>query len=106
MWVTEGSARVSPWASRPRPGRGFFDAIAVTLAGRGQYVGVAPLGTAFTQAQANQLRPYLGPERPGAAVATDADLAGEIAAQRAFWMLTARGDTPRHVPMPNGQDPD
>ena len=38
-------------------------------------------------------------------MATDADLAGEIAAQRAFWMLTARGDTPRHVPMPNGQDP-
>ena len=84
---------------------GFFDAIAVTLAGDGRHVGLAPLGTSFTQAQANQLCPYISPERPGVIVATDADLAGEVAAQRAFWMLTARGDTPDHLAMPGGQDP-
>ncbi|MDQ1538431.1 MAG: hypothetical protein QOE58_2824 [Actinomycetota bacterium] len=84
---------------------GFFDAIAVSVAGDGRYVGVAPLGTSFTQAQANQLRPYIGPERPGVIVATDADLAGEVAAQRAFWMLTARGDTPLHMAIWDGQDP-
>ena len=32
-------------------------------------------------------------------------VAGQIAAERAFWMLTARGDTPRRLQMPNGQDP-
>src|ERR1019366_10296328 len=47
----------------------------------------------------------LGALRPGVIVATDADLAGEIAAERAFWMLTARGDTPRHLSMAGGQDP-
>ena len=102
--LSEGRAALDAGAT-PVLVEGFFDAIAVTLAGDGQYVGVAPLGTSFTHAQANQLRPYIGPERPGVIVATDADLAGEVAAQRAFWMLTARGDTPRHLAMPGGQDP-
>ncbi len=84
---------------------GFLDAIAVTLAGNGEYVGVASLGTSFTTAQANQLRPYIGQQHPGIIVATDADLPGEIAAQRAFWMLAARGDTPRHLLLPAGEDP-
>jgi len=102
--LSEGRAALDAGAT-PVLVEGFFDAIAVTLAGDGQYVGVAPLGTSFTQAQANQLRSYIGAERPGVTVATDADLAGEVAAQRAFWMLTARGDTPRHVAMWGGQDP-
>ena len=84
---------------------GFFDAIAVTLSAGGQHVGLAALGTSVTADQANALRPYIGAQRPGVIVATDADLAGEIAAQRAFWMLTARGDTPRHLAMAGGQDP-
>ena len=102
--LCEGRAALDAGAT-PVLVEGFFDAIAVTLAGDSQYVGVAPLGTSFTQAQANQLRPYVGPGRPGVTVATDADLAGEIAAQRGFWMLTARGDTPRHAAMWGGQDP-
>ena len=44
---------------------GPLDAIAVTLAADGAAVGVAPLGTAFTDAQADSLRRYLGPGRPG-----------------------------------------
>jgi len=102
--LSEGRAALQAGAT-PVLVEGFFDAIAVTLAGDGRHVGVAPLGTSFTQAQANQLRPYIGPEHPGVIVATDADLAGEVAAQRAFWMLTARGDTPGHLAMPRGQDP-
>jgi len=102
--LSEGRAALDTGAT-PVLVEGFFDAIAVSVAGDGQYVGVAPLGTSFTQSQANQLRPYIGADRPGVTVATDADLAGEIAAQRAFWMLTARGDTPRHVAMWGGQDP-
>jgi len=84
---------------------GFFDAVAVTVAGAGHYAGLASLGTSFTDQQANQLRSHVGARRPGVTVATDGDLAGEIAAQRAFWMLTARGDTPRHVRMRDGEDP-
>jgi DNA primase len=55
---------------------GPLDALAVTLAGDGRYVGIAPLGTAFTDAQADRLRPFIGGGRPGIIVATDADLAG------------------------------
>ncbi|MCW2768428.1 MAG: hypothetical protein JWO11_4387, partial [Nocardioides sp.] len=32
-----------------------MDAIAITLAGAGHAVGIAPLGTAFTETQADQL---------------------------------------------------
>jgi DNA primase catalytic core len=102
--LSEGRAALDAGAT-PVLVEGFFDAIAVTLAGASSYVGLAPLGTSFTQAQANELRPYISPERPGVIVATDADLAGEVAAQRAFWMLSARGDTPGHFVMPRGQDP-
>ncbi|MBN9618494.1 MAG: relaxase domain-containing protein [Actinobacteria bacterium] len=84
---------------------GPLDAIAVTLATGGTHVGVAPLGTAFTDAQADQLTAYIGDGRPGVTVATDADRAGHQAAARAYWQLTARGDNPRHVLMAEGADP-
>ncbi len=81
---------------------GPFDAMAVTLAGDGQYVGLAPLGTAFTDSQADQLRADL---RPGTIVATDNDPAGRVAAIRSYWRLVARGDTPRQLLLPDGLDP-
>jgi len=84
---------------------GPMDALAVTLAGDRRFVGVAPLGTAFTDTQADALQPYLGPGRPGIIVATDNDRAGQQAARRAFWQLTARGDNPRHLMVPHGKDP-
>jgi DNA primase catalytic core len=84
---------------------GPLDAIAVTLATGGTHVGVAPLGTAFTDAQADQLTPFIGAGRPGVTVATDADRAGQQAAARAYWQLTARGDNPQHVLMAEGADP-
>ena len=84
---------------------GPLDAIAITLAADGSAVGVAPLGTAFTDRQADQLRAYLGNGRPGVIVATDADTAGQQAAVRAYWQLTARGGNPRHLVMPDGADP-
>jgi DNA primase len=84
---------------------GPLDAIAVTVATGGTHVGVATLGTAFTDAQADQLTDYIGTGRPGVTVATDADRAGQQAAARAYWQLTARGDNPRHVLMPDGTDP-
>ena len=84
---------------------GPMDAIAVTLAGDGRFVGVAPLGTAFTDAQADKLRPHIGAGKPGPIVATDADAAGQRAAYRAFWQLAARNADPQHLVVPDGKDP-
>jgi DNA primase catalytic core len=84
---------------------GPLDALAVTVAGDGEYVGVAPLGTAFTDEQADRLRPFIGDGRPGVIVATDADPAGQSAAQRIFWQIPARGDEPRHLTVATGKDP-
>ena len=84
---------------------GPLDAIAVTLAGGSDYVGVAPLGTAFSDAQADSLAGTLGPVRVQPVLATDGDTAGRKAADRAYWMLTQRGYNPGHSPMPDGLDP-
>ncbi len=95
---------------------GALDALAVTLAAGGDAVGVAPLGTAFTNAQADTLQPYLpaaatydaGDQPPpavGVVVATDADTAGRKAANRAYWQLVARGGNPGHLALPDGLDP-
>ncbi len=84
---------------------GPMDAIAVTLAGDGDFVGVAPLGTAFTDTQADKLRPHIGTGRPDPIVATDADAAGQQAAHRAFWQLTARGANPQHLVAADSKDP-
>lgn len=81
---------------------GPFDAIAVTLAGGGAHIGLAPLGTAFTDAQADRLRPHL---QHGTIVAADNDPAGRAAAIRAYWRLVARGDSPAQLLLPDGLDP-
>ena len=80
---------------------GPMDAIAVTLATAGAYVGSAPLGTTLTDEQAAQLA-ALGRDP---VVATDADLAGRVAAERAFWMLTPHGLDPAYTFFPDGLDP-
>lgn len=80
---------------------GPFDAIAVTLAAAGSHVGVAALGTSLTVHQAAQLR--VQSHEP--IVATDADLAGRIAAERDYWLLTAQGLNPGFAQLPEGTDP-
>ncbi|WP_298747086.1 MobF family relaxase [uncultured Serinicoccus sp.] len=80
---------------------GLLDAHAVTLATRGTCVGVTPLGTALTEAQARQLAQYS--DRP--LVATDGDLAGQMAAHRDYWLLAQHGATPQLVTLPDGSDP-
>jgi DNA primase catalytic core len=80
---------------------GPMDAIAVTLASADRYVGVAPLGTALTEAQAAQLSMI----HRDPIVATDADLAGQVAAERDFWMLTPHGLDPGYAQLPTGHDP-
>ncbi len=87
--------------ARPVLTEGPMDAIAVTIAGQGTYVGVAPLGTSLTQAQASQLA-HLD---HAPIVATDADLAGRVAAERAYWMLTPHNLDPDHLALRDGSDP-
>lgn len=84
---------------------GPVDALAVTLATGGSFVGVAALGTALTDQHADQLTPSLTDDSPGVVVATDADDAGWKAAQRAYWHLTARRGYPTHAQLPEGADP-
>lgn len=80
---------------------GPIDAHAVTLATRGMYVGVAPLGTALTSEQATQLARLDCP----VIVATDADLAGRMAAERAHWLLAQHNVPTFAAPLPEGSDP-
>lgn len=65
------------------------------------YVGVAPLGTALTEDQAAQLAQLGGP----VFVATDADLAGRMAAERAHWLLSQHNVPTFSAPLPEGTDP-
>jgi DNA primase catalytic core len=80
---------------------GPMDAIAVTLASQGRYVGVAPLGTSLTDEQAHHLA-RIG-RQP--LVATDADLAGRIAAERDYWLLSSFRLGPLYARLPEGTDP-
>lgn len=79
---------------------GPMDAIAVTLAGHGRFIGVAPLGTALTPEQTLLLRHH-----PETLIATDADTAGDRAADKAFWLLAAHRFEPSRVNLPEGTDP-
>lgn len=80
---------------------GPLDAIAVTLTGEGRHVGVATLGTSLTEAQVAQLHEH----GRDPVVATDADLAGQVAAERDFWLLTLYNLDPTHAILPEGTDP-
>jgi DNA primase catalytic core len=80
---------------------GPMDAIAVSLASRGRYIGVAPLGTSLTDEQAAQLAALA--VHP--IVATDADPAGRIAAERDYWMLSKYRLDPLSPRLPVGTDP-
>ncbi|MBN9619280.1 MAG: toprim domain-containing protein, partial [Actinobacteria bacterium] len=96
---------------------GPMDALAVTLAGGGRYAGLAPMGTALTDTQADQLLAHTRRDGAPAAVgktsrsadgiivATDNDRPGIEAAHRAYWQLVQRGDSPRRLAITGGKDP-
>jgi conjugative relaxase-like TrwC/TraI family protein len=66
---------------------GPMDAVAVAIATDGKAVGLASLGTSLTDEQAAQLRALC--RTP--VIATDADHAGRVAAERDYWILTPYG---------------
>ena len=80
---------------------GPVDAIAVTLASAGAFVGAAPLGTSLTHEQAAQLATFgIDP-----IVATDGDLAGRMAAERDYWLITPHLLEPWFARFEAGGDP-
>jgi hypothetical protein len=82
-----------------------MDALAVSIAGQGRFVGLAPLGTSLTEEQARQLAHTAHAHQRRPIVATDADLAGQIAAQRDYWLLAQHGLDPQTVALRPGSDP-
>ncbi|MGV8967694.1 MAG: MobF family relaxase [Cellulomonas sp.] len=84
---------------------GALDAIAVTLAGEGHFIGVAPLGTSLTDDQARELALAVHRNRGLALVANDADFSGHVAAERDYWLLAQHGLAPSVALLPTGHDP-
>jgi len=82
-----------------------MDALAVSIASQGRFVGLAPLGTSLTEEQARELAQTAHAHQRHPIVATDADLAGQIAAQRDFWLLAQHGLDPHTVALRPGSDP-
>lgn len=114
--LTENADRLAAGAT-PVLTEGAMDALAVTLATNGSAIGLAPSGTALTQAQADLIAHAAG-EREGlggvnvtglVVVATDDDKAGRAAAKKDFWMLQAAGADCKTLPLPSDgsgkQDP-
>lgn len=84
---------------------GPLDALAVSLAGHGDFVGVAPLGTSLTEDQAAHLAGTSAQTGVAPIVATDADRAGRLAAQRDYWLLAQHGVAPMNLPLRPTSDP-
>lgn len=80
---------------------GVMDALAVTMASDGRAVGLAPLGTALTAAQADQLSRLAS--QNVILHATDNDRAGLAAAAKDYWLLTTRGADPRRLILTDGE---
>jgi DNA primase len=84
---------------------GPFDAIAVTAAGQGRHVGVAPCGTALTRRHVGVLAQAADLPTAGVSVAFDPDNAGWRAAVHAYHLLVPVTAKLAAVALPAGQDP-
>ncbi len=79
---------------------GYFDLLALHRAGLSE--GIAPCGTAVTQAHARRIRRYA----TEVVLLFDGDVAGQAAAERALPILLAEGLRVRAAFLPLGEDPD
>jgi DNA primase len=84
---------------------GPMDAMAVTEAGGGKYVGVAPCGTAFTAGQMGELARACDLRTAGVIAAFDTDEAGQKAAVRAYDLLVGATGRPLSLTFGAGEDP-
>jgi len=102
--LAEGRAQLARGA-QPVLVEGPLDAIAVSIAAPGQYIGVAPCGTAFTSGQAAALGRAVDLPDRGIRVALDADTPGRDAAVRAYSILSPLTAAITTVSFPEGRDP-
>ena len=91
--------------ARPVIVEGPFDAIAVTTAGHGKHVGIAPCGTALTRRHVAALAQAADLPTAGVSVAFDPDNAGRRAAVHAYHLLVPATAKLAAVALPTGQDP-
>ncbi|HUZ26601.1 MAG TPA: toprim domain-containing protein [Streptosporangiaceae bacterium] len=84
---------------------GPFDAIAVTEAGAGRYVGLAPCGTALSGRQVEALAEVTDLDRVGVLVALDGDRAGREGIVRAYQVLLTHTGRLSAAILPGGRDP-
>jgi DNA primase len=91
--------------ARPVIAEGPLDAIAVTTAGQGRYVGVSPCGVALTDSHLTALGGAVDLCTIGIAVAFDPDEAGQRAAVQACHLLAPLTDKMAAVKLPVGHDP-
>jgi DNA primase len=96
--------RVLARGAQPVLVEGPLDAIAVSVAGNGDFAGVAPCGTALTGEQVAALARAVDLRERGIRVALDADPAGRKATVRAYQHLAPLAD-PLAVTFPYGSDP-
>jgi DNA primase len=82
-----------------------MDAIAVSIAAPGRFVGVAPCGTALTGEQTAALARMAGLSVRGVRVALDPDGPGRKAAIKAYARLSKVANILTAVPLPDGIDP-
>ncbi|SDG19954.1 MobF family relaxase [Klenkia brasiliensis] len=83
---------------------GPVDALAVTIAGAGNFIGIAPLGTAFTDEQADRLMVSVQDGAPSVIVGMDSDPAGRRSSEGIFWKLIDRAEV-RSLALTEGSDP-
>jgi DNA primase len=102
--LAEGRAQLTRGA-QPVLVEGPLDAIAVSIAAPGQYIGVAPCGTSFTSEQAAALGRNVDLPDRGIRVALDGDAAGRKAAVRAYSALSPLTAAITAVTFPDGRDP-
>ena len=84
---------------------GPFDAIAVSVADDGSYVGLAPCGTALTVLQVTALAGVADLDQTGVLVALDGDRAGHDGIVKAYEILLAHTGKLSAAILPSGQDP-
>lgn len=84
---------------------GPFDAVAVTIAGGGQYAGLAPCGTVLASWHVDALARATDLERAGVLVALDGDRAGRDGAVRAYETLLPHTGKLSAAILPAGRDP-
>jgi DNA primase len=102
LWEARGALE---GGARPVIVEGPLDAMAVSIAGEGRFVGIAPCGTALTARHVAALDTVASLASVGALAAFDGDQAGQRAAVKAYHLLILATSEVDATVFPRGQDP-